>query len=381
MPIKTLLKKTDIFNSRFILREKRFVWLDYDKGISIILVAYGHCFFMLFDHGVDMSHYPFFNYIGVFLYGFRMPLFFIVSGILISKSLNKRGLSIYLRNRVNNILYPLIVWGGIQITMALISSRYTNGGITVQSYLDLLIYPRRTGHFWYLNALFFIGVIYSTMKTKLNISKYVQLIIGIVLFATAGYINIHDIQAGLFTDIFQFYFFFALGDVISNIFLDEKFVRRYTSWKVFLPLLVLFVLFQYKFTDLNLHGGKDGINYVEHKLPWFYLAEALVGCSLSVSLSFLLQKYRVLSFLRVVGYHSLFIYCMQIIIMNIMRIVLISLFKVENVPVLFILIWTTGIVLPMLIYNLFLKINAWWFFTFEKPTEHYDFLAMSKIKK
>jgi fucose 4-O-acetylase-like acetyltransferase len=374
MAIRALLQKIDIFNSRFILREKRFVWLDYDKGISIILVAYGHCYFMLFDHGIDMNQYPYFNYMGVFLYGFRMPLFFIVSGILIAKSLKKRGLSTYLLNRVNNILYPLFIWGGIQITLAIISSRYTDGNITAESYLDLLLHPRRTGHFWYLNALFFIGVIYSVLKTKFKINIYTQLLIGGGLFAIAGYINGHNYEAGFITDICQFYLFFALGDLISGVFLNEKFVKAYTSWKVFLPLFVVFLLIQYQFTQINLNGGKDGINYVEHKLPWFYLVEALVGCALSVSLSFLLQKYRVCSFLRVIGYHSLFIYCMQIIIMNMMRILLVSIIKVTYVPALFFLTWSAGIILPMVIYNLCLKVNAWWLFTFEKPIEHYDFL-------
>ncbi|WPU95688.1 acyltransferase [Mucilaginibacter sabulilitoris] len=378
MKPKSFIQNIDLFNCKFILRDKRFLWLDYDKGISIILVAYGHCFFMLLDHGINMSAYPYFNYIGTFLYGFRMPLFFIVSGILISNSLRKRGLQAYLLNRVNNILFPLMMWGGIQISLALISARYTNADITPASYLNLIINPRQTGHFWYLNALFFIGVIYSLLKTKLKLTSAIQLLIGLVFFSIAGYINIHDLQAGLLTDICQFYLFFAMGDTISNIFLNERFVKRYTSWKVFLPLLALFIIIQYKFTELNLHGGKDGINFVEHKLPWFYLFEALIGCSLSVSLSFLLQKYKVLSFLRVIGYHSLYIYCMQIIVMNIMRIIFISILKIANVPLLFALIWTSGIVIPMLFYNIALKLNAWWLFTLHKPQDHYDFAKATR---
>ena len=217
MTKKTLVQKLDIFNSKFILRDKRFIWLDYDKGISIILVAYGHCFFMLLDHGVDMSAYPYFNYIGTFLYGFRMPLFFIVSGILITKSLQKRGLSAYLRNRVSNILYPLLMWGFLQISLALMTSRFTHTDITPVSYLNLIFSPRQTGHFWYLNALFFIGVLYASLKTWCRLTTTIQLVIGGVFFSIAGYINIHDLHAGFLTDICQFYLFFALGDAISTV--------------------------------------------------------------------------------------------------------------------------------------------------------------------
>src|ERR1700743_3151841 len=115
----------DPFNSRFILKEKRWLWIDYDKGISIILVGYGHCYSVLEGHGLALDNYPFFKYIGVFLYGFRMPLFFIVSGLMIGKSLNKKGLRAYINDRTNNILYPLFIWGILQITLQILTARFT----------------------------------------------------------------------------------------------------------------------------------------------------------------------------------------------------------------------------------------------------------------
>src|ERR1700712_1214960 len=110
----------DPFNSRFILKEKRWLWIDYDKGISIILVGFGHALASLDGHVTDLSAYPFFTYIGTFLYGFRMPLFFIVSGLLVARSLNKKGLNNYIGDRTNNILYPLAIWGFIEITFQIL---------------------------------------------------------------------------------------------------------------------------------------------------------------------------------------------------------------------------------------------------------------------
>ncbi len=188
-----------------------------------------------------------------------------------------------------------------------------------------------------------------------------------MFFAVAGYIQMHDINAGMLTDVFEFYIFFALGDLISNFFFNEAHIKRFTSWGIFLPLFALFLAVQYVCVGYNINNSIDGINFVQHKLPWLYLFEALVGCAMSISLSFLLQKHRWLPFLRVVGYHSLFIYCMQIITMNFARIGLISILKVTNVPVLFISVWIIGLVVPMLAYNLFMKLNMWWLFTFKKP--------------
>lgn len=369
----------DPFNSRFILKEKRWLWIDYDKGISIILVGYGHCYGILQQHGLALDNYPFFNYIGVFLYGFRMPLFFIVSGLLIGKSLTKKGLSAYIGDRFNNILYPLCIWGFLQITLQLITNRFSHNDVQPISYLNLIINPRETGHFWYLNALFCIGVIYAFLKAKLQLKPLVQVILGLVLFAGASYIHIHNINAGFLTDVFEYYLFFALGDLMSNLMLAEKNVRRFSSWKIFFPLLALFLTIQYYFTQINIKPTTDGINYVQNKLPFFFLMEALVGCAISINFSFLLQKYRALTFLRVVGFHSLFIYCMQIITMTAARVVFVNVLKITYVPALILLVWSSGIMLPIFFYNFCLRYNLWWLYTFRKPAMQVEYLQTRNI--
>src|SRR5579875_3080716 len=172
----------DLFNSKQVLSEKRWLWVDYDKGISIILVGYGHCLSVLSGHVSDLDKYAAFNYVGSFLYGFRMPLFFIVSGLLVGGGLRKKGLIKYISNRANNILFPLLVWGFIEISLQLISARYSSStaqkNLGFQTYLLLLIDPRATGHFWYLNTLFCIGVIYATVKAKAGIRALFHILFG-----------------------------------------------------------------------------------------------------------------------------------------------------------------------------------------------------------
>ena len=96
----------DFFNSKYILSNKRFGWIDYDRGISIILVTYRHCFESMEKAGLDLKSYPFLEYINVFFFGFRMPLFFIASGIFITGSMRKRGLNAYSKNRVHRHILP-----------------------------------------------------------------------------------------------------------------------------------------------------------------------------------------------------------------------------------------------------------------------------------
>jgi fucose 4-O-acetylase-like acetyltransferase len=374
--------KTDPFNSKFILNEKRWLWVDYDKGISIMLVGYGHTLATLQGHGLDLSSYPFFTYIGTFLYGFRMPLFFIVSGLLVGRSLNKKGLGNYIADRSNNILYPLLMWGFIEITFQIIAVRFghlkVDERIGPAKYLKLITDPRDTGHFWYLNALFCIGVIYATLKSVFKLKPFLQIILGLILFSISAYIHIHDISAGFLTDVFAYYIFFALGDLISKEMLDERNIQRFSSWKIFLPLLVLFLIIQYFFTEINLRPSADGNNFVERKMPFFFLIEALVGCATSFSFSFLLQKYKLFTWIRLVGYHSLFIYCMQMIVVNFTRIFLQSILHIEYSPALIILVWSAGVVLPIFFYNFCLKHNLWWLYTFRKPKREVEYFKSKR---
>ncbi|GAA4089451.1 hypothetical protein GCM10022392_08470 [Mucilaginibacter panaciglaebae] len=235
------------------------------------------------------------------------------------------------------------------------------------SYINLLINARETGHFWYLNALFAISVLYAITRAWLKINPVKQFILGLVLYAISAYIHINDLNAGSLTDIFEYYLFFSIGDLISNTVLNQANVERFSSFKIFVPLLVLFLILQYRFASYNMHGGADGINYVEHKMPLFFLLEALVGCTISVNFSFLLQKYNALRFLRVIGFHSLYIYCMQIIIMTMARVILVNILKISHVPFLVAVIWTSGIAIPILIYNFCMQFKMWWLFTFKRP--------------
>lgn len=372
----------DPFNSQFILKEKRWLWIDYDKGISIMLVGYGHCLDSLNGHA-DLSAYPFFDYIGTFLYGFRMPLFFIISGLLVGKSLNKKGLGGYINDRTNNILFPLLVWGFIEISMQIMAATYThftsNSTVGASTYLMLLIDPRQTGHFWYLNALFFIGVIYAFIKSVIKLKPAFHMLLGFVFFCISAYIHVNNINAGFLTDVLEYYFFFSLGDLISHIMLDEKNIKRFSSWKIFFPMLAVFLTTQYFATKVNLQSSQWGNDLLENRMPFFYLFQALVGCTISINFSFLLQKYKLFTWIRIVGFHSLFVYCMQVIVMTLARIFFQSFLHITYVPALVMLVWSSGIVLPIFFYNFCLKYNLWWLYTYKKPVKQVEYLQKAKI--
>lgn len=307
-----------------------------------------------------------------------MPLFFIVSGLFVAISLSKKGLRNYIADRFKIIFYPLLIWGAIQITLQLKFAPYVNAHREVIDYLNLIIYPRKIEQFWYLNALFVVGVIYAFIKVKLKLTNMQHLIVALLFYALGAYFHAIRTGAFIFTDVFHYYLFFAIGDNISAFMLNENNTRYFTQWKYVLSVFICFLITHYFFTKINLRYNQDF--YIEHYMPLFFVVVALTGCCFVVQISFLLQKADVLKFLRVVGYHSLYIYVMHLIVLAATRALLVHVFGINSVPVLLCSGIFVGIVIPVLLYNILSKAGAWWLFSL-KRTEDEIYFTNEKNKK
>ncbi len=347
-----------------LLDNKRQSWIDYDRGISIILVTYRHAYEMMLHAGLNFDRFPMIGYVNVFLFGFRMPLFFITSGIFLSSSLEKKGLKSYNFSRFQNILYPMFIWGILQISIQVAFSGYTNFSHQSFDYIWLIIDPRRTGQFWYLHTLFFVGMLYAFLKIKFRFNSFMQMSMGILMYLTLSLIRQKGIYLGFAMDILQYYLFFALGDLISTTIRKKENTRYFASFILFLILLPIFGLVQYNFAAINIQQGSN--YFVEHKMPLFFIVIALVGCALSINISFLLGKYNMAGYLRIIGYHSIHIYCMQIILMAATRTILLRTFDNIPAPLVLMLIIFVGLLLPILCYNMLMGLNCWWLFSPKK---------------
>ncbi len=358
--------KLALFNSDQILSRGRYPWVDYARGISILLVCYRHVFEGLLNVGVGSNSYYMLKYSNIFFFSFRMPLFFIVSGIFLGGSLLRKGAGNYISHRVQTILYPLLLWGSIHITLQLIFADYVNAGSYRQpsDYLNLILQPRRVEQFWYLNALFFVGVLYVLIKEYLKFNHWHQIVLGLLMYAGAGYLHINNIEVGFLIDVLFFYFFFAIGDLVADIFLNEKNYKILSSGKTLLILLPVFALMQIYFTEVNLKNGDD--YFVQYKMPALFAITALVGGAFVLNVSFILQRLNIFRFLRVIGYHSIYIYVMHLMITAATRIVLVRAFGVNNIPVIMILSVTGGIIIPIIFFNIMDQLGAWWLFSLKK---------------
>lgn len=315
----------------------------------------------------DPADYPVLEYLNIFFFSFRMPLFFIVSGLFFRLSLVNKGTGNFIKNRAQTILYPLIIWGTIHITLQLIFSDYVNAIRQPSDYFRLLYQPRSIEQFWYLNALFFVSVLYAIVTTYARFNSSRQLVLGILFYAVAAYLHINDIEAGFITDVLFFYLFFAIGDAASGFMLDPGNYKKIASYKTLFLVLPVFFLIQHYFTNLNLTHKND--YYVQNYQPTLFAIAALVGGSFVLVISFLLQKANKLLFLRVIGYHSLYIYVTNLMITASTRVIMVRFFHIDNVGLIVLVGTITGIVIPMVFYNLMVRMGAWWIFTLRKPLE------------
>lgn len=354
-----------LFNAKSILGRSRYPWIDYARGITILLVVYRHVFEGLGNVGVTSHSYSILKYFNIFFFSFRMPLFFIVSGIFLGGSLGRKGISPYLTNRLQTIFYPLMVWGSIQITLQLLFAGYVNADRDTMSYLELIIEPRKIEQFWYLNALFFVSVLYAVVRYYLKVKPWQQFILGVLLYAVSGYCHVHEINIGFLIDVFFFYLFFAIGDVAADLVLNEKNHPVLTSWRTMFIALPIFIGIQHYFTYLNLQQHDD--YYVQYKQPALFAVTALAGGAFVIHVSFLLQRLDIFRFLRVIGYHSLYIYVMHLMITSTTRTIFVKVFDYYNIPVIMVVSIIVGIVLPIILYNIAERGGAWWLFSLKNP--------------
>ncbi len=302
-----------------------------------------------------------------------MPLFFIVSGLFVSLSLAKKGLQKYIADRFKIIFYPLLIWGSIQVTLQLNFAPYVNAHRETIDYLNLVIYPRKIEQFWYLNALFVVGVIYAFIKIKLRLNTWQHLLVALLFYAVGAYFHAIRTAAFIFTDVFHYYLFFAIGDSVSAFVLNKKHEKYFTKLTYVLPVFVCFLVAHYYFTKINLQHNQDF--YIEHYMPLFFVLVALTGCCFIVQISFLLQRTQVLKFLRIVGYHSLYIYVSHLIVLASTRALLVHVFGVSNVPVLLSAGILMGIVIPIMMYNILSKSGVWWLYSLKRPDDELQYAA------
>ena len=352
-----------------LLEEKRYAWIDYLRGIAIVLIVYRHVLIGI-QRGQIAVPQALIDANMIF-YSFRMPLFFILSGIFINRSLKKYSLGKLVFQKFEILFYPYLIWASLQIVLQILFSDVTNSARGLKDFTYLFTQPRELDQFWYLPALFNCTVIYMFLKAKLKLHIALQISLGLVLYFISSSFDI----ISMISDWMAFYIFFAIGDAISQIIFlpsTKKILKNYWTLIILIPFFIFiqYYYLQQDFGNFALTAKSDAIkpNYLMHlKGQAEFLLIALVGCFCMFVLAFRLQDWNILKFLRIFGYHSLYIYVMHVIITAAVRLSLIIIFHETNPIVLLFTSIIFGIIIPIVFYNTLVKNGPFWFlFSFQR---------------
>jgi fucose 4-O-acetylase-like acetyltransferase len=351
-----------------ILEKNRYSWVDYLRGVIILLVVYHHAYL-----GIERSGIPMPETVGkanMIFYSFRMPLFFIISGVFTTISLSKQSVKDLVFVKFDKILYPYFIWAFIQVTLQIFMSHFTNSDRSAHDYLYILYQPKQLDQFWYLPALFNSTMVFIFFKTKVKPRMWIHLLLGLALFIIAPFLN--DIS--MLSNWMRFYLFLVIGDLISGILFTNTLQRQLKKPITLIIFLPIFIGAQVVYLHNNVgfkamettiatfHG--DNTLYALNELN--FLITSLIGCITLIIIAFMLEKWNKLSFLRVIGFHSLYIYMIHVIVIGLVRTVLVHFFHFNNPLVILVIVIAFGVTIPIVFYNLLGRSYLWFLFSTRK---------------
>ena len=196
----------------------RIKWLDSARGLGIILVVIGHALGGLIDSTLGASQ-DIFRQLFFAIYTFHMPLFFLLSGLMVTKRLEK-GQGVFLRGLLPSIVWPYFLWSFIQFTIIYALGTLVNR--PAESYWPVILsLPWNTvSQFWFLYALFWMHILSVVLISRLGRE-------GFVLFALAlkalALILILPVPLKL---VCSHLFFYAVGVWLTTAGLEALVIKR-----------------------------------------------------------------------------------------------------------------------------------------------------------
>ena len=255
-------------------RQTRDISLDYAKGIGIFLVILGHaiCY-------TDCSNDA--RYINHIIYSFHMPLFFMISGMLLYKKINSTEI---IRKKeatkmCNRLLIPYFTWSFIY----LLPGSLLHGGISWERIIAVISF-RGVAPIWFLGALFFAEILFIyTIKKEYKFKKNCVIFAGIVSLSFVAQCIFNNYKDNipfelLYLLIFVFRELLAYAFVVCGYELARLF-KNHESKKI------IFVLSSIGFFSIQLYTN-NGVNMHTFAFEniFIFIATGILGSTLVISI-------------------------------------------------------------------------------------------------
>ena len=318
----------------------RVAWVDYAKGFCIIMVVMMHS-----TLGVEKAAEAtgWMTYVVAFAKPFRMPDFFMISGLFLARVI-ERDWRTYLDKKVVHFAYFYLLWLIVQFAFKApdIAADPASGGLA-RAFLVSLIDPFGTIWFIYLLPIFFV-----LTKATRRVPWWIVWLIG----------------AGL-----------EMAKMNTGWMIPDEFAARFVyfySGYVFAPAT-------FRFAALVLKHGWLAATYLAvwaiveafavfggySEIPGIGLALGFVGAVAVVTLSTVLSKLHWMTAVRYCGRHSLVIYLAFFLPMAAARTALLKTGIIPDLGTISVLVTAAGVVLPLMFY--WAVRSTWAGFLFQRP--------------
>lgn len=302
-----MMEKT-LYNS-----SSRSVYLDWVKGVAIILMVLGHCMQYGSKYRADELYFE--NGLFMWIYSFHMPLFMLVSGYLFRKSMLHRTFLSNIKHRAIALLLPVFTWNSlwlVHINSSLLISGEVNFRLSeqLQSYFSAL---------WFLWALFWCSIIVLFVHRFLRDSIGIYICLGILLLFVPGKYEGYFLVKNQALLIFMYPYFIA-GYMWSKFKLYHFLVKNSPSslyWALLFSLLLFMFLFIFYNKDTYIYNtgtcilNGTSIDFMQLLIDIYRYLIGFVGATVMfLLLRLLIRKLGVekLRVLAIIGVNSIGIY-------------------------------------------------------------------------
>ena len=318
----------------------RIDWVDYAKGICIVMVVMMHSVL-----GVEVAagQTGFMHLLVAFAKPFRMPDFFLISGLFLSVVID-RDWRTYLDRKVVHFAYFYVLWVTIQFGFKAPSFAAEQGWPHVGvEYLESFIEPFGTLWFIYLLPVFFV-VTKATLRWP-----------PLTIWGAAAALEMAHVATG-WTVIDEFaarFVYFYSG------YLFAHYVFALSDRARARPAFAVAALVAWALVDGGLvasgFSGWAGVS----------LALGLAGACAIITMGTLLARMQWLNFLRYCGEHSIVIYLAFFLPMAATRTLLLKFGPIHDIGVISLIVTVIGVVGALAIWRAALAGGAT--FLFERP--------------
>jgi len=365
----TASKKTPVVAALKPIATDRISWVYHARGLAIMLIVYRHIVLGMQAAGVPVSQVMY--NLQIVFFNFRMPAFFILSGVFIARSLKRKSRVTVAWNKVSNLLYPYLLWATITLVLQIFFRSFSNAHRHGRDFIYIFTQPRALDQLWYLFALFNVSMLYLLLSRVLKKNVWVHIAIAIALHFAAFYLQAYS----LFSDFFNFYIYFLTGALISDYLLNAEWRSHVFKTANLIWILPLFIIGQwfwfqrvgqwYWVSKEQAETSNNGAGALE----FVYLLINYVGCYVLFKMAMLIERGKYNEWLAYIGRYSLYVYILHVQVAAIVRKLIRGAYPNVDPWLLLAICFTCGIVLPIILVKQLRPFGIERLFTLQRKAE------------